>query len=97
MATPKTTKQVKLEFVLPPELERGVYATVAQIRATPWDYIITFFQPIMPVGEGLPPDTVEARAVARVVVPKGFIGLLISALQTAQGSVGADDADKAME
>jgi len=95
MATPATTKEVKLEFVLPPELEMGVYATVAQVRATPWEYIITFLQPIMPVGEGLPPDTVEARAVARVLVPRGFIGLLIGALQTAQKNLEAADADKA--
>jgi hypothetical protein len=95
MATPSTTKEVKLEFVLPPDMEQGVYATVAQVRATPWDYIITFLQPIMPVGEGPPPDTLEARAVARVLVPRGFIGPLIDVLQTAQKAVEATHADKA--
>lgn len=95
MADISSTKDVKLEFVLPPELEKGVYATVAQVRATPWDYTITFFQPIMPAAEGTPPDTMQAQAVARVLVPKAFIGSLIDVLQTVRKNVEAADADKA--
>ena len=95
MAASSSKKEVKLELVLPPELEKGVYSTVAKVHATQWDYVITFLQPIMPVKEGPPPVTLEARAVARVVIPKGFLGLLIDALQTARKNVEAADADDA--
>ncbi len=95
MADPSSTKEVKLEFVLPPELEKGVYATVVQVRATPWDCIITFFQPVMPATEGPPPDTMQAQAVARVLVPRAFIGPLINVLQTVRKNIEAADADKA--
>ena len=90
MPTRAKSKQPSLKFTVPPGLEHGVYATIASVQPSPWDYAITFYRTVPPSGPGQRPTEVEAEAVARVVIPRNVMGNLIAALQTSMTRVAED-------
>jgi len=80
MASSGSKKKLALRFVVPPELEQGVYATIAHVHGTEFDHTITFYHPITPAHLERP-VALEARAVARVTIPRGVMDSFINALQ----------------
>jgi hypothetical protein len=85
------SKKASLNLAVPPELQHGVYATIATVQPSPWDYAITFYHTIAPPGAGQPISAVQAEAVARVVVPRSVMGSLIKALQSSMARVEEED------
>lgn len=63
------------------------------------DFIITFYEQFVPPSsdDSQAPSKVEARGVARVVIPKGVMGGIIDAFQTVQRKAAESDAAEGAE
>jgi len=71
--------QQQIRVTVAPEIESGVYANFLHVHSSPWDFILTFCQMLIPRREE--ETSVEARAVARVVIPAPLMDAVIAALQ----------------
>lgn len=78
------TKQVKAEIrlVVPTELTEGRYANYAAVTHSPHEFHIFFAQVGIPTEQESAVKSLEARAVAHLLIAPSVIDQFIKALQT---------------
>jgi len=73
----------RIEFVVPPEFEEGVYSNLVNVSFSPFEFILTFYQAIPPVAkEDIEKHNMKAKAIARIIVTPEIVEKLKDTLQT---------------